>query len=157
MSTQKVRAIPEDMHSLTPHIVCAGASAAMDFYIKAFGAVDGGRMNGPDGKLMHGMLRIGDSALMLVDENPEWNMRGPKLLGGTPITLHLYVENVDAAFDRAVASGCTAMMPVADMFWGDRYGMVTDPYGHMWSLATHIRDVPPEEMQKAAMTGCTGA
>ncbi|PWF47926.1 VOC family protein [Massilia glaciei] len=153
MSTN-VKPIPEGMHSITPHIVCAGAESAMDFYIKAFGAIDGGRLKGTDGKLMHGEIRIGDSSIMLVDENPEWNMRGPLALGGTPITLHMYVENVDAAFERAVAAGCAPTMPVADMFWGDRYGMVTDPYGHMWSIATHIRDVAPDELEAAMMQGC---
>ncbi|MES3020734.1 MAG: VOC family protein [Pseudomonadota bacterium] len=156
MSTN-VKPIPEGMNSLTPHIVCAGAEAAMDFYIKAFGAVDSGRMKGPDGKLMHGQLRIGDSHLMLVDENPEWNMLGPLALKGTPVTLHLYVENADASFERAVAAGCAATMPLADMFWGDRYGMVTDPYGHMWAIATHTRDVAREDMQAAMTQGCGGA
>ncbi len=151
-----VKPIPEGMHSLTPHIVCRDANAAMDFYIRAFGARDGGRLAGPDGKLMHGMMWIGDSALMLVDENPEWGMSGPLLLKGTPVVLHLYVEDVDAALTRAVEAGATLTMPAADMFWGDRYGQVRDPFGHAWSIATHVRDVSPEAIQAASKTGCAG-
>ncbi len=147
--TTEVRAIPEGMHTITPHLVCDGAAAAIDFYQKAFGAVEQGRLAGPNGKLMHAMLRIGDSALMLVDQFPEWGSMGPAALKGTPVTLHLYVDDVDAAFAKAVAAGATVKMAVADMFWGDRYGMVTDPFGHQWSLATHQRDVSPEEMQQA--------
>ena len=151
-----VQPIPEGMHSLTPHIVCRDAPAAMDFYIRAFGARDGGRLAGPDGKLMHGMLWIGDSALMLVDENPKWGMSSPQLLKGTPVVLHLYVEKVDAALTRAVEAGATLTMPAADMFWGDRYGQVRDPFGHAWSIATHIRDVSPEDVLAASKTGCAG-
>jgi PhnB protein len=128
----------------------------MDFYVRAFGAVDHGRLPGPDGKLMHGMMRIGDSSLMLVDENPEWSMNSPLALGGTPVVLHLYVENVDAALARAVEAGATLTMPAADMFWGDRYGQVRDPFGHQWSIATHIRDVSPADIQTASKTGCAG-
>lgn len=145
----RVQPIPEGMHSLTPHIVCRDAPAAMDFYIRAFGARDGGRLAGPDGKLMHGLLWIGDSALMLVDENPEWGMSSPLSLKGTPVVLHLYVKDVDAALARAVEAGATLTMPAADMFWGDRYGKIEDPFGHVWSVATHVRDVSLEEAQKA--------
>jgi uncharacterized glyoxalase superfamily protein PhnB len=152
-----VQPIPEGMHSLTPHIVCRDAPAAMDFYIRAFGARDGGRLAGPDGKLMHGLLWIGDSALMLVDENPAWGMQSPLSLEGTPVVLHLYVEGVDAALARAVEAGATLTMPAADMFWGDRYGQVRDPFGHQWSIATHIRDVSPADIQAASKTGCAGA
>lgn len=152
-----VRPIPEGMHSLTPHIVCRNASAAMDFYMRAFGARDDGRLTGPDGKLMHGMLWIGDSALMLVDENPEWGMHSPLSLEGSPVVLHLYVEDVDAALARAVDAGAALTMAAADMFWGDRYGQVRDPFGHRWSIATHIRDVPPAEIEAASKTGCVGA
>ena len=151
----QVKPIPEDMHSLTPYLVCAGAAGAMDWYQRAFGAVDCGRLEGPDGKLMHGMVRIGDSALMLSDENPDWGAIGPKTLGNTPVTIHLYVDDVDASFARAVKEGATAKMPPADMFWGDRFCNIVDPYGHSWSIATHIRDVSPEEMQAAAKMGCS--
>jgi PhnB protein len=152
----RVQPIPEGMHSLTPHIVCRDAAAAMDFYIRAFGARDGGRLAGPDGKLMHGLLWIGDSALMLVDENPEWGMSSPLSLEGTPVVLHLYVEDVDAALAWAVEAGATLTMPAADMFWGDRYGQVRDPFGHAWSIATHIRDVSPEDVLAASKTDCAG-
>lgn len=151
-----VSPIPEGMHSLTPHIVCRDANAAMDFYVRAFGAVDHGRLPGPDGKLMHGIMKIGDSSLMLVDENPEWSMNSPLALGGTPVTLHLYVADADAALARAVDAGAMLTMPAADMFWGDRYGQVRDPFGHTWSIATHIRDVSPEEILAASKTGCAG-
>lgn len=151
-----VQPIPEGMHSLTPHIVCRDASAAIDFYIRAFGAREGGRLAGPDGKLMHGLIWIGNSALMLVDENPEWGMQSPLSLKGTPVVLHLYVEDVDAALARAVEAGATLTMPAADMFWGDRYGQVRDPFGHQWSIATHLRDVSPEDIEAASKTGCAG-
>ena len=142
--------IPEGMHSLTPHLVCRDANAAMDFYAKAFGAVDCGRLPGSNGTLMHGMMKIGDSSLMLVDEMPEWGSLGPQALNGSPVTLHLYVEDVDAAFARALAAGARETMPVADMFWGDRYGQLVDPYGHRWSLATHVRDMTPEQIRAAS-------
>ncbi|WP_310447738.1 VOC family protein [Thiobacillus sp.] len=155
--TALVKPIPEGMHSLTPHLVCRDANAAMDFYISAFGARGGGRLPGPDGKLMHGMMWIGDSALMLVDEYPQCGMLSPLGLNGTPVIVHLYVEDVDAAMARAVEAGATLTMPATDMFWGDRYGQVRDPFGHLWSIATHIRDMSPEEIQAASKTGCVGA
>jgi len=145
----KVKAIPEGMHSVTPHLVCAGAAEAIEFYKQAFGAVEGGRLPGPDGKLMHAVIRIGDSAVMLVDEMPQWGALGPKSLKGSPVTIHLYVGDVDAVVKRAVAAGAKVTMPVDDMFWGDRYGKIEDPFGHQWSIGTHKRDVTPEEMQKA--------
>jgi uncharacterized glyoxalase superfamily protein PhnB len=137
------------MHSVTPHLVCAGAAQAIEFYKKAFGAVEEGRMPGPDGKLMHAMIRIGDSAIMLADEMPEWGSLGPKALKGSPVTIHLYVEDADAFAKRAVEAGAKVTMPVADQFWGDRYGKLEDPYGHHWSVGTHVRDVSPDEMQRA--------
>ncbi|MEK7437953.1 MAG: VOC family protein [Pseudomonadota bacterium] len=144
-----VKPIPNDMHSVTPHLVCAGAAEAIEFYKKAFNATELGRLPGPQGKLMHALIRIGDSSVMLVDEMPEWGSFGPKSLKGSPVTIHLYVEDVDTVVARAVGAGATATMPVADMFWGDRYGKLEDPFGHQWSVATHIRDVSPEEMQQA--------
>ncbi|MES2129797.1 MAG: VOC family protein [Pseudomonadota bacterium] len=141
-----VKPIPEDMHSVTPHLVVAGASDAIAFYKAAFGATEEARMPGPNGKLIHARVRIGDSAVMLVDESPDWGVLGPKAIGGSAVTIHLYVENVDAVYERAVAAGATGAMPPADMFWGDRYGMVVDPFGHKWSIATHIRDMTPQEM-----------
>jgi PhnB protein len=148
MSQNQVKAIPDDMHSITPHLVCAGAAEAIEFYKKAFNATEGGRMPGPDGKLMHAIIRIGDSAVMLVDEFPEWGSFGPKALKGSPVTIHLYVEDVDATVAQATAAGATIRMPVADMFWGDRYGQLEDPFGHRWSVATHKRDMSPQEMQQ---------
>lgn len=150
MTSQRVKPIPEGMHTLTPHLICADAPAAIEFYGRAFGAVEISRTAGPNGKLMHAMLRIGDSALMLMDENPQWGALSPTLLKGTPVSIHVYVEDVDAAFERAVKAGATAKMPPADMFWGDRFGAVTDPFGHSWSIATHIKDVSPAEAQAAA-------
>jgi uncharacterized glyoxalase superfamily protein PhnB len=137
------------MHSVTPHLVCAGAAAAIEFYKKAFGAVELTRMPGQQGKLMHASIRIGDSAVMLVDESPEWGMLGPKSLKGSPVTIHLYVEDADAFVARAVKAGAKVTMPVDDMFWGDRYGKIEDPFGHHWSVGTHVRDVSNEEMQQA--------
>ncbi len=134
------------MHTITPHLVCAGAADAIEFYKNAFGAEELMRIPGPDGKLGHAMLRIGDSALMLADEFPQWDSFGPRALKGSPVTLHLAVADVDQAFERAIAAGARVRMPLADMFWGDRYGIVEDPFGHRWSMATHIRDVSPEEM-----------
>ena len=149
MATQSVNPIPEGMHTVTPHLVCAGAGAAIDFYKKAFGATETSRMPGPGGKLMHASIRIGDSAVMLVDEMPEWGSLGPKALKGSPVVIHLYVDDVDAFTARAVAAGAKVTMPVADMFWGDRYGQLEDPFGHRWSVATHVRDVSPADMQRA--------
>jgi PhnB protein len=145
----QVKPIPEGMHTVTPHLVCAGAAEAIEFYKKAFGATELGRVAGPQGKLMHAMIRIGDSSVMLVDEFPEWNSLGPKALKGSPVTIHLYVEDVDAFVKRAVAAGAKITMPVDDMFWGDRYGKLEDPFGHQWSVATHKREVSPDEMKQA--------
>ena len=145
----KVKPIPDGMHSVTPHLICAGAADAIEFYKKAFGAVDLGRLPGPKGRLMHAAIRIGDSTVMLVDEMPEWGAFGPKSLKGSPVTIHLYVQDVDASVARAVAAGAKITMPLDDMFWGDRYGKVEDPFGHHWSIATHVRDVSTEEMQQA--------
>jgi len=141
--------IPQGMHSVTPHLVCAGAAQAIEFYKKAFGAVEEARLPGPDGKLMHAMIRIGDSAIMLADEMPEWGSLGPKALKGSPVTIHLYVDDADAFAKRAAAAGAKITMPVDEQFWGDRYGKLEDPFGHHWSVGTHVRDVSPEEMQRA--------
>jgi PhnB protein len=154
MSNENVKRIPEGMHSITPHLVCNGAAEAIEFYKKAFGAEEMGRMPMPDGKLGHAMLRIGDSMIMLADEFPEWGSVGPATLKGSPVTIHLYVENADAQFDRAIAAGAQVRMPLADMFWGDRYGVLEDPFGHRWSVAHHVRDVSPEEMKAAMLRDC---
>lgn len=142
----KVTAIPRGMHSITPHLIVDGAAAAIEFYKRAFGALEIMRMPGPGGRLMHASVRIGDSTVMLVDEIPEWNTRGPKALSGTPVTIHHYVSDADKTFATAIAAGATVKMPLADMFWGARYGIVVDPFGHEWAIATQKRDVTPEEM-----------
>lgn len=149
MATSAVKPIPEGMHTLTPHLVCDGAARAIEFYTQAFGAVEQSRLPGPEGKLMHASLKIGDSTLMLVDEMEGCSVFGPRALKGSPVTLHLYVPDVDATVAQAAAAGARVTMPAADMFWGDRYAQLEDPFGHKWSVATHIRDVTPEEMQEA--------
>ena len=138
----------EVRHTVTPHLVCAGAAKAIEFYKKAFNAEELMRLPGPDGKLMHASIRIGDSMVMLVDENPQWGALGPKTLKGSSVTIHLNVDNVDAFVAHAVAAGAKLTMPVADMFWGDRYGQIEDPFGHRWSVATHVRDMTMDEIQK---------
>jgi PhnB protein len=148
MSSAAVKPIPDGMHSLTPYLICANAADAIKFYAKAFNAVEQFSMPGPGGKVMHACLKIGDSMLMLTDEWPDHNTLGPNSLKGTPVMIHHYVEDVDASFKQAVDAGATVVMPVADMFWGDRYGQLKDPFGHSWSLATHKRDLSPEEIQK---------
>ena len=152
----KVKAIPDGMRSLTPHLVCRGAAAAIDFYGRAFGAIEQFRLPGPDGRLVHACVLIGDSQLFLVDEMPEHGALGPQALKGSPVTIHLQVQDADATFARAVQAGATVTMPLADMFWGDRYGQVVDPFGHRWSVATHMREVSHEEMVAAmqAQSGC---
>ena len=149
MSKPAVKPIPEGMHSLTPHLTCARAADAIKFYVKAFNAVEVMRVPGPDGKLVHAMLRIGDSPLMLMDEFPDWGAVGPKALKGSPVTIHLFVENVDAAVAQAVSAGAKITMPLADMFWGDRYAALEDPFGHRWSVATHKYDLTPDEICEA--------
>ena len=152
MTEPTVNPIPHGMHTITPHLVCNGAAAAIEFYKEAFGAVEVDRLAGPGGKLMHAMLRIGDSPLMLVDEFPEMGACSPQSLGGTPVTIHLSVADVDAAWRRAVAAGATARMPVTDMFWGARYGLVQDPFGHQWSIATQVRNLTIEQVAEAMKT-----
>ncbi|HEV3106689.1 MAG TPA: VOC family protein [Trinickia sp.] len=156
MSTSSVKPIPEGMHSLTPYLVCAGAAEAIEFYKKVFGATELARLPGPDGKIAHAQIKIGDSTLMLTDESPQQEMLGPKAIKGTPVSLYLYVENADKTFEAAVAAGAKVVMPLADMFWGDRWGHVEDPFGHRWHIATHTRDVSPEEMQRAMKDACKG-
>jgi PhnB protein len=142
------------MHSITPHIVCEGAAEAIEFYKKAFNAVELSRLASEDEKLMHAEIRIGDSVVMLVDESPEWGLVGPKSLKGSPVTLHLYVDDVDASVEQAVQAGAKVTVPVEDMFWGDRYGKLEDPFGHQWSIATHLREVSPEELKQGMDEMC---
>jgi len=149
--------VPDGFHAITPHVVVKGASSALDFYRRAFGAEEVMRCAGPDGKsIMHAEMQIGDSRFFICDEFPDMGCRGPASLGGTPVTLHLYVADTDAAFKKAVAAGATSLMPPADMFWGDRYSKVQDPFGHHWSIATHIEDVQPVELQKRAAAAFAG-
>lgn len=145
---RKVLAVPKGYTSVTPHLVCKGARDAMDFYATAFGAKDRGRMIGPDGVVVHGEMRIGDAIVMLGEEMPDMGARSPLAIGGSPVTLMLYVKDVDSAFARATAAGCTALQPPANMFWGDRYCRVADPFGHQWAIATHIEDMSMKEMGK---------
>jgi uncharacterized glyoxalase superfamily protein PhnB len=142
--------IPRDMHTVPPHLVCHSAIDAILFYVKAFGATEMARLPGPDGRLMHASIKIGDSHVMLVDEYPEHGTLGPLALKGRPVVIHLYVETVDETIKRAVDAGARITMPVADMFWGDRYGQIEDPFGHRWSIATHVRDVSLEEIIAAS-------
>ncbi|CAA2140228.1 VOC family protein [Hyphomicrobium sp. ghe19] len=142
----------DDLQTITPHLVCSGASDAIDFYKKAFGAVEIMRLPGKNGKLMHGAIKIGNAQVMLVDEDPEWGSLSPLALGGSPVTIHLYVGDVDAFIERAVKAGAIPLIPIADMFWGDRYGIIEDPFGHKWSIATHQRDMSAAEIQEAMKT-----
>lgn len=139
---------PAGFHTLTPYFAVHDAAAAIEFYKKAFNAQENTRMDGPGGSIMHAEIQIGDSVLMLGDEAPEMGSSSPKTIGDTPAGLMLYVEDVDTAFAHAVESGCEVEMPPADMFWGDRFAKLRDPFGHKWSLATHIEDVNDEEMAK---------
>lgn len=142
--------IPDDYPRVMPYLVVAGASAAIDFYTTVFGATERVRMAGPDGKVGHAELDIGDSVIMLADEYPEMDARGPLTFGGTPVTLYIYVEDVDSVFERAVQAGAKALRPVEDRFYGDRSGQFEDPFGHRWDVATHVEDVLPEDMSKRA-------
>jgi PhnB protein len=147
MATQP---IPHGYHTVTPYLAVDDAAQAIEYYTKAFGAKERVRMETPDGKIGHAELEIGDSLVMLSDPFPQASTRSPKELGGTSVSVFMYVENVDAVVKQAVDSGATVAMEVADQFWGDRFGSVTDPFGHLWSIATHVEDVPPEEMAERA-------
>ena len=144
----KAKPIPEGYHSVTPYLVMNGASDAIDFYKKAFGAVELFRMPTPNGRIGHAELKIGNSPIMLADESPEMGSRGPATLGGTPVSLMIYLEDVDTVFKKAIASGGTELKPLQDQFYGDRSGTLKDPFGHVWTLATHVEDVSEEEMEK---------
>jgi PhnB protein len=152
-----VKAIPEGYYSLTPYLVIKGAAKAIEFYKKAFGAEETVRMPGPDGGVMHAELKIGNSVLMLADENPERGFFSPSTRGGSTSSVMLYTEDVDATFKQAVAAGAKADMPPADMFWGDRMGNLTDPFGHSWAIATHKEDVSEEEMGRRMQEQGQGA
>jgi len=145
-----VKPIPDGYHAITPYLSVKGAAAAIEFYKRAFGATEVLRMPRPDGRIGHAELTIGDSRIMLADEHPEIDFRGPQSLGGTPVHLHLYVPDVDAVVERAVGAGARLVRPVQDQFYGDRLGMVADPFGHVWSVATHKEDLSMAEIEKRA-------
>jgi PhnB protein len=149
-----VKSIPDGYHTITPHLAVRDTAKALEFYAKAFGAEELFRMPGPGGTVMHAELKIGDSIVMLGEEEPQMGASSPQTIGGSPVSLLIYVKDVDASFARADKAGCTVQMPLTDMFWGDRYGKLLDPFGHHWALATHKEDVSPEDMAKrmAAMT-----
>ncbi len=144
----QTKEVPEGFHTVPPYLVVRDAAAAIDFYKQAFGAEELYRIEGPPGKIGHAEIKIGDSIIMLSDEMQGGDCRSPQSLGGTAVNIFLYVKEVDQVFDQAVSAGAKVAMPLADMFWGDRFGQVTDPFGHSWSLATHREDVPLEELRK---------
>ena len=148
--TKPVKPIPDGYHTFTPYLFIQGAAAAIEFYQKAFGATERVRMAGPDGKIGHAEIQIGDSIIMLSEENEKMGARSPKTLGGAPLLLHLYVPDVDSLFAQAVAAGAKVTRPIANQFYGDRSGGLEDPFGFGWYLATHIEDVPPDEMERRA-------
>ena len=151
-----VKPIPEGYHSVTPHLMVNGGVAAIEFYKKAFGAVELFRFPAPGGKIGHAEIKIGDSPIMLADEFPDMGYLGPKSIGGSPVSLLIYVEDVDSVFNRAVEAGATAKEAVTDKFYGDRTGTVVDPFGHIWHVATHKEDVPMEEMEQRAKAAHPG-
>jgi len=157
--SSKVKPIPEGYHTVTPYLTVQGATRAIDFYQKAFGARQLFRMDGPDGKVGHAELQIGDSRIMLADEFPQMGGKSPQTLGGSPVAIMLYVENVDAVYKQALAAGAKEDRPLQDQCYGDRSGSVFDPFGHKWFIATHVEDVSPEAMKRrsAEMMASAGA
>lgn len=144
----KVQAVPKGYHTMTPGLTVQDAEKAIDFYQRAFGAQEMYRMSGPDGRIMHAELKIGDSIFMVGEEHPDRQVRGPKTLGGTPVSLNLYLDDADGVFDRAVKAGAKSLAPVETMFWGDRYGKLEDPFGHIWGLCTRVENLTPEEIDR---------
>ncbi len=142
--------IPDNYPRVTPYLIVDGGDAAIGFYKSVLGATERGRMDGPDGKVGHAELEIGDSLVMLADEHPEVDAFGPKSVGGTPVSLHVYVEDADSTFERAIDAGAKQLQPVEDKFYGDRSGSFEDPFGHHWNVATHVEDISPDEMSKRA-------
>ena len=148
--TSKPKPVPDGYHTATPYLIVNGAAQAIEFYKKAFGATELMRMAQPGGKIGHAEIKIGDSPIMLADESPDVGARSPQSIGGSPVSIMLYVEDVDKIFSQAVAAGAKVKRPVADQFYGDRTGGIEDPFGHLWYIATHKEDVSPEEMRKRA-------
>lgn len=151
-----VNPIPENFPRVTPYLCVDGAAVAIDFYTKVLGATERMRMPGPDGKIGHAELEFGNGVIMLADEYPEMGFRSPRSIGGTPVTIHLYVEDVDAVFEAAVGAGATSLSPVTDQFYGDRSGQFEDPFGHRWNIASHVEDIAPEEMARRAAEASHG-
>ncbi|WP_331767623.1 VOC family protein [Embleya sp. NBC_00896] len=149
-NVESVKPIPDGYPQLTPYLCVDGAGAAIAFYTEIFGATERMRMGGPEGKIGHAEFTIGNALIMISDEYPEMSALAPKSVGGTPVTMHLYVDDVDATYNRAVAAGATVVQPLADQFYGDRSGCFEDPFGHRWNVATHVEDVPPEEIRRRA-------
>ena len=150
-----IKKIPQEFHSITPMLVLKDVRRAIEFYQRALGARELMVMPGPDGKgVMHAEMKIGDSIIMMGEENPQYPCKSAETIGGSPVSFYLYLENVDEAFKVAVAAGAVAQMPVEEMFWGDRVGTVEDPFGYSWSLATHTRDLTPEEIRQGAEAAC---
>jgi len=149
--TSKVKPVPEGFHTATPYLIIKDAARAIEFYKKAFGATELDRIADESGKIRHAQIRIGDSPFMITDESPDFpEWLSPESRGGTPVHIYLYVEDVDRVFDQAIAAGGKELMPVKDQFYGDRSGGITDPFGHIWYIATHTADVSPEEIQRIA-------
>ena len=146
----KIRQIPKGYHAVTPYLSVQGAADAIAFYKKAFGAKEVMRMAGPRGTIGHAEIQVGDSRIMLADEFPEMNFRSPRSVGGTSVTIHLYVQDVDKVAKKAVAAGAKLLRPVADQFYGDRSGSLEDPFGHVWHIATHVEDIPMKELKQRA-------
>jgi PhnB protein len=149
--------IPDNYPRVIPYLIVDGGNAAIDFYTSVLGAKQRGRMDGPDGKVGHAELELGDSLIMLADEFPDMGARGPKAIGGSPVTVHVYVEDVDSVFDKALQAGANEVRAPEDQFYGDRSGQFEDPFGHRWNVATHVEDVPPEEMEKRAAEAMSAA
>jgi PhnB protein len=157
MAKGKVKPVPEGYASVTPYLIVDGAARALDFYQRAFGATERMRMPSPGGKVGHAEITIGGSVIMLADEHPEMGARGPRTVGGSPVSIHLYVEDVDETVRAAVGAGARLLRPVESKFYGDRSGTLEDPFGHQWHVATHVEDVSPDEMARRAATAMKGA
>lgn len=146
----QIEKIPKDYHSITPVLIVKNGDEAIEFYKKGFGVQERDRMKGPDGRVAHAELKLGDSVFMLSDEYPEMDCHSPKTIGGSPVSMYVYVDDVDSFFDKAISAGAKVLDPIKDQFWGDRHGRLEDPFGHLWSIATHKKDLSEDEMKKAA-------